>query len=136
MTSGFTRLGVKLIDTGGTMIVTTAAHARTTETPNAVMTCLAAPSLGCVELSSWRVEMRAGAEGPPHGIDREQVWMPVTGSFPVTVDGRTVVLTPGDAAVLPAGGVRQLRVAEGPAEAVGRTPVRRQATVPRRGGPR
>ncbi|OLB76614.1 MAG: cupin [Actinobacteria bacterium 13_2_20CM_2_71_6] len=112
------------------MIVTTAAHARTTETPNAVMTCLAAPSLGCVELSSWRVEMRAGAEGPPHGIDREQVWMPVTGSFAITVDGRTVVLTPGDAAVLPAGVVRQIRVAEGPAEALVCMPVGGQATLP------
>ena len=45
-----------------------------TETPNAVMRTLAAPSTGAAELAVWTVEMRAGQAGPPHTADREQVW--------------------------------------------------------------
>ena len=43
-----------------------AGQARRTETPNALMTTLASPSQGpTAGLSMWRVEMRAGQQGPP-----------------------------------------------------------------------
>ena len=61
------------------------SESRTIRTPNAVMTALAAPSQGSGELSSWRVRMEPGAEGPVHSIDHEQVWMPLAGSFVITV---------------------------------------------------
>ena len=52
-----------------------AGQARRTETPNALMTTLASPSQGpTAGLSMWRVEMRAGQQGPPHVFDTEHVW--------------------------------------------------------------
>lgn len=92
--------------------------ARTTTSPGGTMSGLAAPSQGSRELSSWRVRMPAGAQGPVHSIDREQVWMPVSGSFAVTTEGRTEVVRAGQALILPAGVIRQIRVAQAPAEAL------------------
>jgi quercetin dioxygenase-like cupin family protein len=103
---------------------------RTTRTPNAVVTGLAAPSQGSGELSSWRVRMEPGAEGPVHSIDREQVWMPLVGSFAITVNGDTATVAAGQTAILPAGVFRQIQAAEGPAEALVCMPVGGQATVP------
>ena len=112
------------------MYVISESDARTTTTPAAVVTGLAAPSQGSSELSSWRVRMSAGAEGPMHAVDREQVWMPVRGSFAVTVDGETATVGPGQAAVLPAGVLRQIRTTDEPVEALVCMPVGGQATVP------
>jgi quercetin dioxygenase-like cupin family protein len=77
---------------------------------------LAAPSRGSVELSSWRVRLAAGVTGPEHAIDREQVWMLVDGALEFTVDGSATVVGPGEAAVLPADVMRQVRSVDGPAE--------------------
>jgi quercetin dioxygenase-like cupin family protein len=93
-------------------------NARTSSTPNAELASLATPSLGSTELCSWRVSMRPGAEGPVHAIDREQVWMPLSGSLAVTVDDVTSVVSAGQAVILPAGEVRQMRVEDGPVEAL------------------
>jgi quercetin dioxygenase-like cupin family protein len=103
---------------------------RPTTTPNADLASLATPSQGSTELSTWRVRMRPGAEGPVHAIDREQVWMPLQGSLEFTVDGAVTVITVGQAVILPAGEIRQVRVADGPAEAVVCMPVGGRATVP------
>ncbi|MBP2325425.1 quercetin dioxygenase-like cupin family protein [Kibdelosporangium banguiense] len=92
--------------------------ARRTETPNAQLDSLATPSLGSKELSTWRVTMQPGAQGPVHIIDREQVWMPLSGSLEFIVDGEGTVAGPGQAVILPAGVVRQVKVADGPAEAM------------------
>lgn len=86
-----------------------AAQARRTETPNALMTTLASPSQGPTgELSMWRVEMRAGQQGPRHVFDAEQIWHLVGGEAEVAVDATQVVLGPGDTVVLPAGAERQV----------------------------
>ena len=103
---------------------------RTTATAAGVMTGLAAPSQGSTELSTWRVRVRAGVEGPVHVIDREQVWMPVAGSFAITVDGDTARVGAGQAVIVPAGATRQVRAADGPAEALVCMPVGGQATIP------
>ena len=51
------------------------ANIRRTQTPNATMTTLASPTLGATEgLSLWKVEMAAGASGPRHVFDSEQLW--------------------------------------------------------------
>lgn len=112
------------------MIVVTEAGTRTHGTPNAETRTHAAPSLGSTELASWRVRMAPGAEGPVHAIDREQVFLPLAGSFAITVAGDTTVVTAGEAAILPAAEIRQIRVAEGPAEALVCMPVGGTATVP------
>ena len=91
---------------------------RTVETPTAVMAGLAAPSQGTAELSTWRVRMSPGGSSPVHVIDREQVWMPLRGSFEFTVDGETALVGAGEALAVPGGATRQLRVGgAGPAEA-------------------
>jgi quercetin dioxygenase-like cupin family protein len=118
------------------MYVISETEARTTTTPAGVMAALAGPSQGSVELSSWRVRMPPGAEGPVHAIDREQVWMPLEGAFAVTMDGGTALVAAGQAVVLPAGVVRQIRVADGPAEALVCMPAGGQATVPGSDEPR
>ena len=78
-----------------------AAERRRTETPNATMTTLASPTLGpTAGLSLWSVEMAAGATGPLHTFDREQVWTLVEGEATVEVDAEPVALAVGDTLVL------------------------------------
>jgi quercetin dioxygenase-like cupin family protein len=60
---------------------------RVTETPNAVMTTYASPTLGSTELSVWRVEMKASAQGPVHVMDSEQVWTGLSGHARASVPG-------------------------------------------------
>ena len=55
------------------------ADQRRTETPNAVMTTLASPTVGGAGRSLWRVEMLPGAQGPEHSFDVEQVWTVLEG---------------------------------------------------------
>jgi quercetin dioxygenase-like cupin family protein len=78
------------------------SESRRTETPNAVMTTLASPTLGGAEHSVWRVDMRPGATGPLHAFDAEQVWTVVEGGATVALDGEAVVVVPGDTVVIPA----------------------------------
>ncbi|WP_202818895.1 cupin domain-containing protein [Actinosynnema sp. ALI-1.44] len=92
--------------------------ARATETPNATMASLATPGLGSKELSVWKVSMRAGTQGPVHAIDREQVWVALSGAIEFVVDDGVKLVRTGQAAIVPAGEVRQVRVVEGPAEAL------------------
>ncbi|MFC7548098.1 cupin domain-containing protein [Plantactinospora sp. GCM10030261] len=103
---------------------------QTTTTPNGQMTTLAAPSVGSRELSLWRVRMAAGARGPLHTIDREQVFMPLAGSFTITVAGTATTVGTGTTAILPAGAQRQVAVLDGPAEALVCMPSAGRVTVP------
>jgi quercetin dioxygenase-like cupin family protein len=91
------------------MSLVRAGRARRTETPNALMTTLASPSQGpTAELSMWRVEMRAGQQGPPHVFDTEQIWHLLAGEAEVTVGAERLVLGPGDTVVLPPGTERRV----------------------------
>ncbi|GAA4551950.1 cupin [Pseudonocardia xishanensis] len=92
------------------MTVVRRAEQRTHETPNAVMTTLASPSLGGAGQSLWQVRMRAGQVGPEHVMDREQVWTVVEGTMTVEP---FEALAAGDTVVLPAGVTR--RIVAGPA---------------------
>jgi quercetin dioxygenase-like cupin family protein len=91
------------------MTTVRAGENRRTETPNATMTTLASPTLGATAgLSLWQVEMAAGAQGPRHMFDSEQLWTVLEGDLVVTVAGEAVELAPGDTLVLPAGAERQI----------------------------
>lgn len=57
----------------------------------------------------WRSTTAPGTAGPVHRIDREQVLVVIEGTLSATVDHTEVNAAPGDAVVLPAGAVRQLR---------------------------
>src|SRR3954468_17735230 len=83
-------------------------EARRTETPNAVMTTHASPTLGGSGQALWRVEMAAGATGPEHVMDGEQIWLATGGAATVRLGDEAVVLAPGDALVLPAGVGRRI----------------------------
>ncbi|MFI1568144.1 cupin domain-containing protein [Streptomyces sp. NPDC020490] len=100
------------------MYVVSESEQRTTITPAGSMFGLAGPSQGSAEVSTWRVELGADASTPVHIIDREQVWMPLSGEFEVEVDGKTEQVKAGQALILPAGVVRQLKAVSGPAEAL------------------
>src|SRR5881227_2641244 len=86
-----------------------AGENRRTETPNATMTTLASPTLGSTAgLSMWQVEMAAGARGPLHVFDSEQVWTVLEGELSVALDDEHCELSAGDTIVLAAGVQRQI----------------------------
>ena len=78
------------------------SESRRTETPNAVMTTLASPTVGGAAHSLWRVDMRPGAKGPLHAFDAEQVWTVVDGGATVELDGEAFTVAPGDTVIMPA----------------------------------
>jgi quercetin dioxygenase-like cupin family protein len=57
----------------------------------------------------WHTTAAPATSGPNHRIDREQVVVVIKGELTAQVDGATIVASAGDAVVLPAGAVRQLR---------------------------
>ena len=82
---------------------------RRVETRNATMTTLASPTLGpTAGLSMWQVEMAAGAIGPRHAFDSEQLWTVLEGELSVEVDNQCCELAPGDTIVLAEGVKRQI----------------------------
>ncbi len=86
-----------------------ADECRQIATPNATMTTLASPTLGATDgLSMWQVEMIAGARGPKHVFDSEQVWAILEGELALAATSESRTLRAGDTVVLPAGAERQL----------------------------
>jgi quercetin dioxygenase-like cupin family protein len=86
-----------------------AAEARRTETPAGVMTTLASPAQGGTATAVWRVDMAAGAHGPEHTVDAEQVWTVLAGGAAVRLGGgEPFTAGPGDTFVLPAGAGRRI----------------------------
>lgn len=61
------------------------------------------PALGSTELCAWRGEVPAGSAGITHTISREEVFLVLSGSLEITIDGTGRPLAAGDAAVAPAG---------------------------------
>lgn len=99
------------------MQVISESQDRTISTPVATMTGLAAPSQGSAELSTWKVRMKPDSPSPVHAVDRDQVWMPVSGVFEFTVDDESAKVGPGQAIVVPAGSSRQFHAVAEEAEA-------------------
>ncbi|MFD4953586.1 MULTISPECIES: cupin domain-containing protein [unclassified Streptomyces] len=112
------------------MYVVSETEQRTTRTPAGSVFGLAGPSQGSSEVSTWRVELGAASATPVHVIDREQVWMPLSGEFLVEADGRTERAGAGQAVVVPAGVVRQFKAVGGPAEALVAMAVGGKAMLP------
>lgn len=55
--------------------------------------------------------MTAGAQGPLHVFDAEQLWTVLEGQVSVAVDDQSVELAVGDTIVLPAGTERRITAA-------------------------
>ncbi|WP_055528953.1 cupin domain-containing protein [Streptomyces graminilatus] len=84
------------------------AESRRTETPNAVVTTFASPTLGGAGQVVWRVDMRPGTSGPLHTFDAEQVWTVLDGGATVELDGEEHAVMPGDTVVMPAEVLRRV----------------------------
>ncbi len=112
------------------MNVVSESAQRTTRTPVSSAYGLAAPSQGSDELSTWRVELDTDAATPVHIIDREQVWMPLSGEFEIEAEGKVDRAKAGEAIVLPGGVVRQLKAVGGPAQALVAMAVGGKAMMP------
>jgi quercetin dioxygenase-like cupin family protein len=99
-----------VVENGGSMgILVKRADARTTVTPNATMTTLASPTIGPTSgRSVWLAEMIAGATGPVHVFDSEQIWTVLDGCIAVDVAGDIQTLEVGDTVVIPAQAQRQI----------------------------
>ncbi|NUS72870.1 MAG: cupin domain-containing protein [Corynebacteriales bacterium] len=94
------------------------------------MTSIATPSRGTAEISTWRVEMEAGAQGPAHTISREQIWAILDGSATVTIDSGTHEVRAGDALVLPPTETRQITAGNEGLQALVSMPAGGHATIP------
>ncbi|MEY9926481.1 quercetin dioxygenase-like cupin family protein [Catenulispora sp. GP43] len=63
---------------------------------------LAVPSRGSAELAVWALELEPGAVSEAHSVDREEVFVVVSGTVAATVAGREATAGPGDAIIVPA----------------------------------
>ena len=64
---------------------------------------LAAPSRGARETCVWRVTLPPGAAGAAHTVDREEIFVALSGEARFALDGEDEALTPGDTLIVPAG---------------------------------
>lgn len=112
------------------MQVISATEERTITTPAGKVVSLAAPSQGSKEVCTWRVEMPSGVSSPVHVIDRDQVWMPIEGTFSFTIDDVVQEATVGQAIVVPGDSVRSFQVPSGSAQALVAMVVGGQAGMP------
>ncbi|MFC0626755.1 cupin domain-containing protein [Kribbella deserti] len=84
------------------MTVIRAAEAPRFELPGIEFTGLASPSRGSAGLCTWRLTLSPGmANEQTHTLDRDEVFMVISGQVRITPDGEE--LGPGDAAVVVAG---------------------------------
>ena len=65
------------------------------------VTGLAAPSRGARETCVWRLRLAPGTDGPPHRVDREEIFVALAGQATVTIAGHEHLLGPGAAVVVP-----------------------------------
>ena len=91
------------------MPLSTLADSKTFEVDGFTIRPLAAPSRGSAELSLWSMELDPGAQSVAHQMDREEVFLLVTGQVSATISGEEVTAAPGDAIIVPAGSHLQLR---------------------------
>jgi quercetin dioxygenase-like cupin family protein len=64
---------------------------------------LAAPSRGARETCVWRLVLPPGAPGAVHSVDREEIFVGLSGQASATLDGVTHQVGPGDTLIVPAG---------------------------------
>jgi mannose-6-phosphate isomerase-like protein (cupin superfamily) len=77
------------------------SDAPTFQIPDLVVTGLASPSRGSTDNSVWRVVIPAGAPGVLHSMDREEIFVALSGRAVATLGGDLHRLEPGDALVVP-----------------------------------
>jgi quercetin dioxygenase-like cupin family protein len=94
------------------------------EIPGLTFTGLASPSRGCTETAVWRVRIEPGDPGTPHRLDREEVFVALSGAAVASIDGTETDVVAGDALIVPAGKPFAIRATgDEPFEAVVAFPV-------------
>ena len=94
------------------MAVIPAPVAPTHHLGGASFTSLATPSRGSTDTCVWQVEIRPGVPATPHRLTREEVFVILSGSAHVRIDGESATAEPLRAlCCLPVGG--QARLADG-----------------------
>jgi quercetin dioxygenase-like cupin family protein len=73
------------------------------DVPSLSVLGLAAPSRGARETCVWRITLAPGTPGTPHSVDREQIFVALTGQAQVEHGGQDAALAAGDALIVPAG---------------------------------
>lgn len=94
------------------MPVSTLAEAKVFEREGFTFRPLAVPSRGSTELALWALEFAPGAVSEVHHMDREEIFVVVSGAVSATVAGEELTAGPGDAIIVPAGALLQLRNAD------------------------
>jgi mannose-6-phosphate isomerase-like protein (cupin superfamily) len=109
---------------------------RTVTSPLGAVAALAGPSQGSNEVATWRIDAVEDVDSPLHEIDRDQIWMPVSGSFEFELgsDASVERVDAGQALLVPAGVARRFRARGGPAEALVAMAVGGTAAVPGKPG--
>src|SRR4051812_28944856 len=94
------------------------------------VTAYAAPSRGAAEVSMWQIELAPGSTSPRHHMDREEVFLGVSGHAVADVGGVEYRLGAGDCLILPAGTEFTLHVpGTEPYRALACVPAGAQATI-------
>lgn len=113
------------------MTIINAATAPVFRLPGVRFTGLASPKRGARETCAWRVRLDPGTPPTFHRLTREEIFVALSGSATVHLDGATQVLSAGDAAIIPADTDFALgNAGEAPFEAVVVFPVGGQAMHP------
>jgi quercetin dioxygenase-like cupin family protein len=99
--------------------------------PGLTVTGLASPSRGAHETSVWRLAIAPGTPGAEHTLDREEVFIALSGRAVATLGGERHELAAGDALIVPANVVFSLaNPGSEPFEAVAALPVGGRAAMP------
>ena len=99
--------------------------------PGLAVTGLAAPSRGSRETSVWRLRLEPSAQGLPHSVDREEIFVALAGRAVGTVGEERLELAAGDTLVVPPGVRFSLASAgEEPFEAMAIAPNGVRASLP------
>jgi mannose-6-phosphate isomerase-like protein (cupin superfamily) len=83
------------------MTIIRAAEAPRFALDGAEFTVFSGPSNGSQQICTWRLTIPAGKESMPHTLDRDEVFMVLSGRLRLGAGGAE--LGPGDSAVVPAG---------------------------------
>ncbi|MBU3060448.1 cupin domain-containing protein [Nocardia sp. NEAU-G5] len=109
----------------------TADRAPRFENDHANFTGLAAPSRGSTENSAWRLTIKPGVDAPAHALDREEIFIALSGTMTVTMGGEILTVAAGDALIVPAHELFAMsNPSDEPFEAVVVLPVGGQGLIP------
>jgi len=98
-------------------------QAPTFDSGGATITGLAAPSRGASDTAAWRVRFSGGHASPPHSLDREEVFVVLSGAVTARYADHSETAHAGGALIVPAGVEFSIGADDGPAEAVCTLPV-------------